>query len=135
VKSLARFLSSIALALLLTSCSGSFDLRPSGHIGNVTFLFFKSSQETKPFRLRLADVWVQRRSGSEWKLIWVLRGDRHIDAVTYGHEYPGLHAEKGPERLVVGGRYRVGASGGGLYGGAEFTLDSRGNVVVVPPTI
>jgi hypothetical protein len=135
VKSLAKFLSTVVLALLLTSCSGSFDLRPNGRIDNVTFLFFKSSQETKPFRLPLADVYVQKRSGSEWKLIWVLRGERRLDAVTYGHEYPGLHAEKGPERLVIGGRYRVGASGGGLYGGAEFTFDSRGNVVVVPPTI
>ena len=123
------------MAVLLQSCSGIFNLRPSGHLTNVTFRFYQTPEDQRPSRFRIDRLSVQKRIGRDWKLVWQLDGSRRLDAVAYGQDYPGLHAETGPEPLVRGGRYRVFATSGGLGAGAEFTIDSEGNVVVLPRTI
>jgi hypothetical protein len=135
VKPLARLLLLLTAASLLGSCSGSFDLRPTGDLSNTIFTFFKTTEDKTPSRFSIYEVYVEKRVGDAWKLIWAVRGDRPLDAISYGREYPGLQTIRGPERLVRGGKYRVGASTGELYAGAEFTVDSRGHVVVIPPTI
>jgi hypothetical protein len=135
VKPPARLLLLLTAASLLASCSGSFDLRPTGDVSNTIFTFFKRAEDKKPSPFSIYEVYVEKRAGDAWKLIWALRGERHLAAISYGREYPGLQTIRRPERLVHGGRYRVGASTGELYAGAEFTIDSRGHVVVTPPSI
>ena len=131
----ARFLFVVALPLLLGSCSGIFDLRPTGHITDLTFRFYKTAEDKNPSRFPIDMLVVRKRSGSEWKVVWALTGRRRLDAVRFGHEYRGLHTEAGPEPLVRGGKYSVIAHSDGLSASAEFTVDANGYVVVPPPRI
>src|SRR5262245_3753975 len=125
----------LTLSLFLSSCSGTFDVRPSGSIQQgIVFTFYKVDAQ-QPSHFRIGNIVVQQHTSGGWKLIWALDGARSLTAITYGATYPGLKEMRHAPRLVRGELYRVAASSDGLYGGADFLIDHSGHVVIRPPTI
>jgi len=133
-KSLA-ILAACALTPCLSSCSGIFDLRPTGSIQQgITFTFYKPDAP-KPSHFRISRLFVEQRTAHGWKLIWSLDGARSLSAITYGTSYRGLNEKRPAPQLVRGQLYRVAATSDGLFAGVDFLIDHTGAVVIRPPTI
>lgn len=122
----------VATVLLLGSlgsCSGAFDVRPTGRLGqDITFSFYQMDA-AKPSNFRITSLVVQEQTAAGWKLIWVLNGDQSLPAIIYGAKYRRLKEERAVRPLVREGTYRVVASASGLSGAAEFSFDRNGNLV------
>jgi hypothetical protein len=128
-------LGAFALTLCLSSCSGSFDVRPTGSIQQGIIFTFYKPDAPKPSRFRISRLFVEQHTAHGWKLVWSLDGARSLSAITYGTSYPGLNESRRAPQLVRGQLYRVAAGSDGLFGGADFLIDHTGAVVIRPPTI
>jgi hypothetical protein len=125
----------LLLLLLLPSCSGTFDVHPSGSIQEGIIFTFYKVDAPHPSRFRISNLIVQQHTSSGWKFIWALDGAQPLTAITYGAAYPRLTQNRQAPRLLRGQLYRVAVSSDGLYGGADFLIDPIGHVVVRPPTL
>ena len=120
----------VAVLLLLSGCSYSFESRASGRLGGpIRFAFYRDSTTRAKTDIESFGVSV-RTSDHRWKPVWWVEGGRRItQPIEYGVTPPGFTTRIPPQKLVSGRVYGGFASDGqGGSSGVTFRFDKHGNM-------
>lgn len=136
-KRYSAFVLVVISVLLLTACSRTFIVKPSGSLGGeITFHFYKKVEDTVPSKFNIVDLVVQKKvSAEKWEIVWELKGEQSLDSIVYGKKHKNLKEVVSAEPLKKGVQYRILASETSYanpigYAGVEFSFDDSGNIVV-----
>jgi hypothetical protein len=127
---LTRISYQVAVLLLVSGCSYSFESHASGRLGGpIMFAFYRDSTTRAKTDIESFGVSV-RTPDHRWKAVWWVDAGRRItQPIQYGVTPPGFTTRIPPQKLIPGRVYSGFANDGhGGLSGITFRFDKHGTM-------